>query len=187
MTHSNSDRSALGPNAKLVPDSEYYSLVEKESTNQIVYDGLINVLNASATLMSTDLTLAQIDHNARIYQYNDTQYENEKGTGKSNLSKQTEVFLSLFVPDRKFDDLAKKTTHWKVFLDVAGQRYEPKIIKIKTQYAEIESLYPNHTRWGTPYRLIFPVSTALAETGKIVLTLTGPLASTTLEFDANKK
>jgi len=145
----------LGNDPKLVPDSQYYSLVEQRTSKQIIYDGLVNVLNASATLMSTELTLAQVDHNARIYQYNDSQYQTEKGTSKSNLSKQTEVFLSLFIPDRKFDDLAKKTTHWKIFLDVGGQRYEPKVLKIKTNFAEVNSLYPNHTRWGTPYRLIF--------------------------------
>ena len=186
MAASSNDRTALSDNRRLVPESDYYSMVEKCSSSQIVYDGLVNVLNASATLMSSNLTLAQIDHNARIFQYNDSQYANEKGTASSNMSKQTEIFLSFFVPDKKFDDLAKKNTHWKVFLDVAGQRYEPKIVKIKTQFAEVQSLYPSHTRWGTPYRLIFPVSTSVAESGNSVLTLTGPLASTTLKFVSGK-
>ena len=182
MGTGSNDRTSLKANPNLVPESEYYSLIEKNSQNQVVYDGLANVLNTSATLMTSQLLMAQVDHNARVFQYNDSQYLNEQGTAKSNLSKQTEVFISLFVPDRKFDDLAKKTTHWKIFLDVAGQRYEAKVIKIKSQFAEVQSLYPNHTRWGTPYKLIFPVSTSISENAKPVLTLTGPLASTTLEF-----
>ncbi len=181
------DRTSLKNNPSLVPESEYYSFVEQRSAKQIVYDGMINVLDASATLMSADLTFAQIDHNARIFQYNESQYQNEKGTAKNNLGQQTEIFLSFFVPDKKFDDLAKRSTRWKIFLDVAGQRYEPKVIKIKTQFAEILSLYPNHTRWGTPYRLIFPVPTSISEAGKAVLTLTSPLASTTMEFNTEKK
>lgn len=170
------------PVANLIPDSDYYSLIEKQTRKKQIYDGVTNVLDLSATLLSGETSLAQVDHNARIYQYTESQYKNEKGTIQSNLSKQTEVFLSFYVPEKKYDDLAKKNTKWKVFLDVAGQRYEPKIVKIKSQLAEVQSLFPNHTRWSSPYKLIFPVSTAISENGKAKLTVTGPLTSTQIDF-----
>ncbi len=182
MGTGSNDRTSVNNNAALMPESEYYAQIEKNSQNKIVYDGLVNVLNASATLMSTETIMAQVDHNARIFQYSPSQYNTERGTAQSNLAKQTEIFLSLFIPERKFDDLAKRTTRWKIFLDVNGQRYEPKVVKVKSIYAEVQSLYPNHTRWSTPYKLIFPVPTSLSETSKAKLTLTGPLASTVIEF-----
>jgi hypothetical protein len=176
-----------GPNSdsgvgNLIPESDYYSLIEKQTRKKQLYDGVTNVLDMSATLLNDETSLAQVDHNARIYQYTQSQYNNEKGTAQSNLAKHTEIFLSFYIPDKKYDDLAKRSTKWKVFLDVAGQRYEPKIIKIKSQLAEVQSLYPNHTRWSTPYKLIFPVSTSVSENGKAKLTLTGPITSTQLEF-----
>ena len=166
----------------LIPDSDYYSMIEKQTRKKQIYDGMSNVLDMSATLMNGETALAQADHNARIYQYTNSQYKNEKGTIQSNLSKQTEIFVSLFIPEKRYDDLAKKSTKWKVFLDVAGQRYEPKVVKIKAQLAEVQNLYPNHSRWGTPYKLIFPVSTTVSENGKAKLTLTGPVTSTQIEF-----
>lgn len=166
----------------LIPDSDYYSLIEKQSRKKQIYDGITNVMDISATLINGETSLAQVDHNARIYQYTDSQYKNEKGTIQSNLAKNTEIFLSFYVPEKKYDDLAKKSTKWKIFLDVAGQRYEPKVVKIKSQLAEVQSLYPNHTRWGTPYKLVFPVSTSVSENGKAKLTVTGPLTSVQLDF-----
>jgi hypothetical protein len=183
---SDNDRTSVNNNPALVPETEYYSQIEKNTQQKIVYDGLVNVLNASATLMTTSAVLAQVDHNARVFQYNTGEYATEKGTAQSNLAQQTEIFLSLFIPEKKFDDLAKKTTRWKIFLDVNGQRYEPKIIKIKRLYAEVASLYPNHTRWSTPYKLIFPVATSISENTPIKLTLTSPLVSTTIEFNQPK-
>ncbi len=166
----------------LIPDSEYYILVEEKTRRKAVFDGLTNTLDASATILDSPVTLAQVDHYARVFQYDESQYRNEFETAKRKLSENTEIFLSLFVPNEKFDNLDKKNNRWKVFLTVAGQRYEPQIIKMRSPYSEVKSLYPHHSRWGTPYRLIFPVPTSTVETKESVLTITGPLASTSIKW-----
>ena len=167
---------------KLIPDSQYYAVIEKQTQNYKAYDGFANILDISATLLNSEATASQVDHNARIYQYNETQYTNEKATIQSNLAKHTEVFLSFFTPEKKHDDLARNATKWKIFLDIAGQRYEPKIVKIKSLLTEVQGLYPSHSRWGTAYKLTFPVSTTIVENGTAKLTFTGPVASISLDF-----
>jgi hypothetical protein len=170
------------PSLNLIPENEYYSRIEKNTRKNQHYDGLMNILNYSATMLTSEVTLAQVDHQARLYQYSDINYQNEVGKAKSDLAKQTTLFLSFFVPEKKYDDLAKKSSKWKIFLDVAGQRYEAKITRLKNQLAELTSLYPDHTRWSTPYKLSFPVSTTITENGHAKLTITGPLISSAVEF-----
>jgi len=177
-----SSKNVPGISAELISDSDYYAIVDQQTLRDERYDGLTNVLTLSATLLSTELSLAQVDHNARIYQYNESQYQNERGTIKSNLAKQTEMFVSLFVPDKKQDDLAKKNSMWRIFLDIAGQRYEAKVTKIKTQAASLHDLYPEYNRWSTPYRLVFNVPTIMCDTGHPKLIVTSPVTSSTLGF-----
>mgnify|MGYP000933568202 CR=1 len=170
------------PTLNLIPESEYYERIEKTTRRQEHYDGMTNILSYSATLLTSDVAQAQIDHQARMYQLSDSNYQNEKSKFFSEISKQTEVFLSFFVPEKKYDDLAKKSTKWKIFLDVGGQRYEAKVVRMKNQMAELIQYYPNHTRWSTAYKLIFPVSTSITENGSAKLTITGPITSSTIQF-----
>jgi hypothetical protein len=172
----------VNPHLTLIPENEYYSRVEKSTQKNQHYDGLTNILNYTATMLTSDVALAQVDHQARLYQYNEVTYQNEIGKAKSDLAKQTAIFFSFFIPEKKYDDLAKRNTKWKIFLDVAGQRYEAKVTRMKNQLAEITSMFPNHTRWSTAYKLSFPVSTSLAENGHPKLTITGPVISSSVTW-----
>lgn len=170
----------------LVSDSEYYNAVQNYTESKQIYDGFVNVLDFRATLLNTKVSRYQVDHYARIYQWDETNYQNEKSKTETKLSKQTDLFLSFFVPERKHDDLAKYNTKWRIFLDVGGKRFEGKAQKLKTIMAEVKSLYPDHTRWSTPYVVTFPVPTSQIEGSEAKLVLTGPIGSATVDFPALK-
>ena len=171
------------PELQLISEDTYYDIVEKNSQKKQIYDGMINVLDISATLMTTDTKRAQVDQSARIYQWTPDQYSNEKSKNENELSRNTELFVSFYTPERKHDDLAKGTTKWKIFLDAGGKRYEGKAVKLKSLLAELLVMYPSHSRWGTPYKITFPVSTSLIENAsQIKVTFTGPVTSTFIEF-----
>ena len=165
------------------PSSSYQNLLEKHTNTHKVYDGLVEVLEYNSTFLSRDLALAQVQENARTYQYSESQFNNESATVQANLAKQTEFFLSLFVTETRYDDLAKKTTKWKIFLDIGGKRYEGKAIKVKSQLIELQSLYPYHNRFTSAYRLVFPVPSVEVESGVSKLTLTGPVTSVAINYD----
>jgi hypothetical protein len=166
----------------LVPSSQYFSEVEHNTVTKKVYDGFYQTMEVQATLLNSKVARTQLDHKARIYQWTQEQYNTNKSELESGMVKQTKIFLSFFVPERKHDDLHKPKTLWKIFLDAGGRRYEGKAEKLKTILADVQSLYPSHTRFNTPYVLNFPVPISQVENVESHLTLTGPVGSTTIDF-----
>jgi hypothetical protein len=166
----------------LIPESEYNSLTEKYTANKKVYDGFIQTMEVSATLLNTPVSRAQLDHKARIFQWSPEQYKSHQAELESSLSKETKVFFDFFVPERKHDDLHKPKTLWRVFLDAGGKRYEAKVERLKTILADVQSLYPTHNRFFTPYVMTFPVPVSSIENAESSLTITGPVGTTKVEF-----
>jgi len=165
------------------PSGDYQELLQTHTQSKKVYDGFVEILEYNSAFLSRDLAEAQVRENSRIYQYSEVQLNNEMATVQANLAKQSEFFLSLFVTESKYDDLSKKGTKWKVFLDVDSKRYEAKAIRVKSQLIDIQSLYPFHNRFTTAYRLIFPVPTSVIESNPSKLTLTGPVTSVAIDYD----
>ena len=166
----------------LAPEKEYFRAVVDFTAKQQVYDGLYQKMEFDATLLNSKVARLQVDESARIYQWSEDQYKNKKSETETNLSKQTDVFLGFFVPERKQDDLQKSSTLWKIFLDVNGKRYEAKVTKIKTIHADVVSLYPHQSRFYTPYKLTFAVPATQVDNAASKLTLTGPVGSTSVDF-----
>ncbi len=169
----------------LISEPEYFSDVDQFSSKQKVYDGFYETMEVSGVLLNTKVSRAQLDQKARIFQWTVEQYSAQKAELESNLSKRTSVFLSFFVPERKHDDLHKPKTLWRIYLDVGGRRFEGKAEKHKTILADVTSLYPNHTRFSTPYHIHFPVPVSMVENADSKMTLTGPVGTTVLTFPAS--
>lgn len=168
----------------LIPQGEFESRTEKYSVNRKIYDGFLQTMEVSATLLNTPVSKAQLDQKARIYQWTNEKYASEKSGLEASLSKETILFFGFFVPERKHDDLHKAKTLWKIFLDAGSKRYEGKAERLKTIVADVQSLYPKHNRFYTPYLIKFPVPISQVEFTKSKVTITGPVGTTTLDFEA---
>lgn len=175
-------RLPMPPGIKEISTYEYESIVNSKTEATELYDGFYNTLNISATRLDAEMSDAILSHNARLSQWNEAQYKDEKNKVLSRHAQTTEFFLSFYTPERKHNDLSTSKTLWKVYLDVNGQRYEGKATKMKLLMSEIGVLFPRHTRWSTPYILSFPIATSLTEGKPAVLTLTGAVGSTQLNF-----
>ncbi len=162
--------------------SEYETLIENKSKKLEVYDGLYNKLTIEGTWLDSQITEASLSHSARLLQWNEEKYKDEKTKAISKHATTTDFFVSFYTPERKYNDLSQNKTLWKIFLDVDGKRYEGKATKVKLLLTEIQMLYPYHNRWSTPYILTFPVATSLVEGKRAVLTLTGSISSPQLQF-----
>lgn len=161
---------------------DYMQVIEKNSDKIRRYSGFYNVLDVEGTVINSQVAAAQLDKNAFLYQWDEKKFQEEKEKFEGRLSKETEFFLSFFTPDRKNDDLFKKNTSWKIFLDVDGKRYEGKATKIKRPIVDIEALYPYHNRFYTPYSVIFPVPMRSIEGKVMKMTITGAVGSGELDF-----
>lgn len=171
------------PTGRTVKTTDNYAdVIEKHSDKVRRYSGFYNTLDMEATLITSEVARAQLAQNQMLYQWDDVRAAEEKTKFEDRLSKQTEIFLSFFTPERKNDDLFKKNTMWSFFLDVDGKRYEGKIAKIKLQLAEIEGLYPYHNRFYTPYALTFPIPMRSIDGKEVKLTMTGVVGSGELVF-----
>ncbi len=162
--------------------SDYESLVEKNTKNVESYNGLTNQLNVSATKMDTRMSEAMLSRSGQIYQWNATVFQEETAKSHSELATKTVFFLSFYTPERKQNNLTATNPIWKIYLDVGGQRYDGKAVKVKTSLADLESLYPHHNRFATAYRIEFSVPTVQTESQSEALTITGPSASVVLKY-----
>ena len=167
---------------QVLSQSEYEKRMKPFSKSIETYRGLINTLHMSATLLNSQAIDSQVLQKARLYQWSAEQLQSEREKLQQEAAKQTSVFVSLYTPDRKHDDLHKNKTLWKIFLDVQGRRFEGRAEKIKLLPNEIQALYPDHTRFATPYMVNFPVSTNEIEGQNVKFTVTGTVSSATLEW-----
>lgn len=167
---------------QVVSQAEYEKRIKPFSKNIETYRGLLNTLHMNAVLVNSQVIDSQVLQKARLYQWNSEQLNSERNKLLQDASQQTAVFVSLYTPDRKHDDLHKNKTLWKIFLDVQGRRFEGKAEKMKLLTNEIQALYPEHTRFATPYIVRFPVSTSNIEGQNVKFTITGTVSSATVEW-----
>jgi hypothetical protein len=163
-------------------ESEYFNTIEEHSDSTEKYSGLYNLLNIEATILNSKVLDAQTDQLTRLYLWDDKKTLEERAKVNERTSKETEVFMAFFTPDRKNDDAAKPKTVWRVFLDVDGRRFEGKVTKIKLQMSQLIALYPYHNRFYSPYQVTFPVPVKSIENSNIQMTVTGAVGSATLKF-----
>ena len=166
-----------------ISTSDYESLVTKKTKKVEIYDGLYNKLTVSATMIDSAMSLGMLAHNARLSQWQEPKYKDEKAKLIEKHMNNTEFFVSFYTPERKHADLSSSKTSWKIFLDVNGQRYEGKATKVKIMLSEIQALYPYHSRWSYPYIVLFSVPTSEVENKPALLTVTGTLGSAQLKFE----
>lgn len=167
----------------VISAAEYERIVEQNTQNTEKYQGLYNTLNVTGTFLTTKMAQAQLEQSARLYLWNKEKFEKESRERMGTLEQKTQFFVSFFTPERKNDNLSKSKSIWKVFLDVGGKRYEGKVEKIKQLTAEIQSHYPYHTRWNTPYVITFDIPVRTVESLPADLTLTGSVDQAILKFN----
>ncbi len=173
-----------------IPDvgiSQYEQAVIDRTKKVEIYDGLYNKLTVQGTWLDAQLTDYSLSHSARLSQWDEQKYREERAKKVSSNAEGTSFFVSLYTPERKHADLMYSKNLWKLILEVNGQRYEGKATKIKQLLSEVEAVYPHHNRWSTPYIITFPVANSLIESKPATLVLTGAVGSAELKFNSPKE
>jgi hypothetical protein len=170
-----------GPESIHVPKS-HVEVIEANSSGDSEFAGLYNTFELKATVLNTPVREAMVLRQAEYYQWDAAQVSTEREKATQENSAEAAVFISFSTPERRNDNLADKKSIWRIFLDVGGRRYVGQAKKDRRLIAELQALFPFHTRWNTPYLLSFPVGMSAIENQTMKLTVTGPLGSRVLEF-----
>lgn len=166
----------------ILTENEYYKVIDENSDQTTRYSGLYNLLDVQTTALTSKVLLAQMDQLTRIYLWDETKYKEEKAKNEARVNKEAEFFLAFYTPERKSDDLNKPNTQWRIFLDVAGRRFEGKVSKIKIAFPELVSLYPSFNRFYTPYSVVFNIPMKTIEDQPMKMTITGSVGSAVLNI-----
>ena len=158
------------------------NVIEPYSKRLEIYQGISNTLHVRGTFLNSKVLEAQLLQKARLYQWDSSTFQSETEKVQTDAQKATHIFVSFYTPDRRHDDLHKNETLWKIFMDADGRRWEGKAVRIKLLTHEVAAIYPDHTRFGSPYLLTFPVAVGLIEKSTVRLTITGPISTAVLEF-----
>lgn len=162
--------------------AEQEAVLQEYSDGESEYVGFYNNFEYRATLKNSSVRQALLELLAQYYQWDSEKLLSERNKSLQEMASETEVFLSFYTPDRRNDNLTDPKSIWKIYLDVGDRRYEGKPRKLRRNLAELQALYPYHTRWNTPYAVVFPIPTSAIETQISVVTVTGPLGTRSVRF-----
>lgn len=164
-------------------DREYSQLIENHSDANVFYDGLQNSVDIKSTFLSLEVSKAQQNKMSDSYQWSTDKKSLELEKEKKLMEAESRFFVSIYTPEKKYDDLDKNKTLWRIFIEVEGKQIEAKAKKLKLLDAEIKSLYPYFTTFTTAYMVSVPVSTSHLALHPFSLKITGPIAQTELKFN----
>ena len=166
------------------PTEQYKLLIEKYSAGDSEYTGFYNNFEYKALLQNSVVRGAIFRKQASYYQWDAGKAALEREKMQKELNEDTRIFMSFFTPERQNDNLMNSKSIWRIYLDVGGHRYEGKIKRLRNLTAELQALYPFHTRWTSPYEVTFPIATPAIETQTSTYTVTGPLGTRVVTFQA---
>jgi hypothetical protein len=170
------------PEPRSARNREYSSVVLAASSEETDYSGLHNTFSYRATLLTQAVRRAQLRQIAQAYLWEPGQLATEIEKADQENASETRVFLSFYTPERRNDNLADSKSIWRVLLEIDQTKIAGQVRKSKQLLAELQSLYPFHTRWNTPYIVTFPVAMRGLEGRTVKLTVTGPLGSRTVDL-----
>lgn len=162
--------------------TDHAHAIEKSSSGDSEFSGLYNTFELKATILNSTVRESILKRQSEYYLWEPSQLATEREKATQELSSETGVFLSFSTPERKNDNLADSKTIWRIYLEAGGRRYVGKAKRDRRLIAELQSLFPYHTRWNSPYTITFPVAASALEGQAIRLTVTGPLGTRVLEF-----
>ncbi len=163
-------------------DDTYSQLINKYTRHDAKFDGLNQLFDVYATMQTTEVQAAILQKRSDIYEWTPSQAQDERDKMFQNNSTQTRFAVSFFVPNTRLNDLNRKTTMWRFYLDSQGKRYVGTATKRKDKFVDLNAMYPYHTRFYKPYEFTFNVPLSVIESAPAMLTIASAEGVAHLKF-----
>ena len=165
--------------------SEYRTILEKWTRKGSIHRGLRTELLMNATYRTEEFRKAFAKEYCRLYMQ--PPHESQKMLDDQvRAAKDYDDFLvSIYAPEKKWDDFAKKDSLWKAYLLKDGRmRTEPiEIRKVKKDRKLFEAFYPFISPWSSINIIRFKKKDQPEAVLSMELIFASPPGSTTLRWD----
>jgi len=177
--------------ARPVPEPEYSDVLSRWTRSAKVFDGIDARIYLSATYKDTSYIAAYVLRYSKAYKL-DEDYAmalSERELGEAD--KYNEFFISVYTPDESWNDLEKRDSIWRLYLeDGTGARLLPvSITRVDKGDPLVREFFPYFDMWSAAYRVKFPRYSETGTepipndlTGYLRLTVTGIMGEGTLEW-----
>lgn len=137
----------------------YLQTLKSWSLTEKSYEGFSNTIQSTLIVFHPEFTRARVIEKANIYGWDQSKKQDQLNSELSEDARGIRAVLAFYTSNRRLNQLIKKDSPWQIFLEVEGQQYPAKIKRNKHSAVELQSLYPNFTRWHIPYDLQFEIPT----------------------------
>jgi hypothetical protein len=167
---------------KKMSESEYTSIIDKNTRRDRQYEGLYNTYELYVTQIKPDVQEALLQREGYYMQWDMAKAQSEREKSLQRMSSSSQFYLSLYTPENQHNDLHKLSSMWKIYLEVNGQRYQGTVERIQRIMVQIQNLYPHHSRFSRGYIVNFAIPMTQLESQKPVFIMTSTLGTSTLSF-----
>lgn len=168
---------------KTLGTKSFDELIAQNTRQNQKYDGFYNKFEAHATFLNSEVQTALLQKKSEVLNWDAKQIQTERERLFQENSNQTKFSMSFFTPSVRLNDLHKKTSIWRVYLDVGGKRYDGKVMRRNGTFEDIQALFNYHTRWDIAYDVVFSLPLSGVEgQGPISFVLTSTQGTAALTF-----
>jgi hypothetical protein len=180
--NSDSERAVFGD---VISEDDFFRILKNNTRSVKAYNGLDNVFQFKATVMTKEVLEAQARRNSFYYQWSPEYLRQVLDEEITKSAKSTRVFVSFFTPDVKHNDLNRAKSMWEMYLSFSGARFSGKATKLTDPTAKIQAIFPSHDGWSIPYVVEFSSSTSQVSEVPTDFVITGSLGSGKVTFNTS--
>ena len=143
-------------------DAAFTKVLEKYLVQGSIHHGAATEMLAQVVPANWEVRTAWVDRRAEAFAWNPQQKAKDLADQKAEYQKYNTILASVFVPDKKWNNLDENDTNWRVYLiNAKGERLQPVDVRqIKKRTAIHGAIYPFWGPWSRLYLVKFPVDDA---------------------------
>lgn len=143
-------------------DVAFAEVLEKYLVKGSIHHGAATEMLADVVPANWAVRSAWVERRAEAFAYTPAQKAKELADQRAEYENYNTIFASVFVPDKKWNNLDDQETNWRVYLiNATGERIEPvDVRRIKKRTAIHEAIYPFWGPWSSLYLVKFPINDA---------------------------
>jgi hypothetical protein len=165
-------------------DGKYEGIVDHFTKKDEQYVGFGSAFQMVATIQNATVQEVQLLRRSDDFKWSRETYFKEKEKVSQEMSNESKVFLGFFSPTVENDRLETGKSIWKIYLVSEGARYEGVVQKESGALVQLQRLYPQYSRFYTPYFVKFKVPMAKVQMAESQFIITGPLGTSQVSFPA---